>query len=746
MLSRRRFLQSNFAALAIPAARSVASTDDTVQTRQAGAGPVRQYWNDWPEYMISQVSAARSRRKATLATLTSESQLHERIQMVRSKVWDNIGGPLEKSPLNPVVVGSIDMKAYRIEKVIFESQPKVYVTGNLYVPSNGSGPFPAVLSPLGHWPNGKDYRNYRYVYQTLARKGYVVLAYDPFGQGERHQYLDPRTGRSLYGPTGEHTQAGRPMLLLGASFAQYRLWDAIRAVDYLLTRPEVDRNRIGCTGHSGGGTMTMYLCALEPRIHVAVEVQGNSENLAGPSYDPPGAVADAEQNLIDSLSAGIDRGDLLLAFAPKPLMICYSVQDVGTTYSPRYAEGTQEILEELKAVYRISGDADKVQLFRSTLPHDYDFFTRRAAYEWFNRWLAKKDLGNDESAFDNSPAEELYCTTTGEVLTSLGGRSLVQLNSDRARAVIPPTPLKGAEEPQALRQRFASKLKDLLALPTERTRLDSRILSTNSGQIAVIEEIEFRSEPQIRIPGWFIKPVEGKPPFPTVLYIPEEGKDSIMEEPHLWDGMIQRGYAFCSIDLRGLGVTAPRYPSGGPLFYGYGDPDTRGAYAWAGLILGKPVTGQCVWDFLRCLDYLETREEIDRSRIFVMGVGGAGLTTLLGTVVDGRPCSLLLHRTIADLRSVVESPVYSLQMPWFVFGLLKYFDLPDLVGALAPKPCWFLNATGPQEDRLAESVLNDRFNSALGYYEKNGGAQRLKFIVQPDEGRSRALLSWLEST
>ncbi len=198
-----------------------------------------------------------------------------------------------------------------------------------------------------------------------------MLAFDPFGQGERRQYLDPRTGKGLYGPTAEHSLAGKPMLLFGSQFEQYRVWDGIRAVDYLLSRPEVDPERIGCTGQSGGGTMTLYLAALEPRIKVAAASDGKYENLAGPSYAPPGGTADAEQNIVGSLPEGIDRGDLLLAFAPKPLLIMYSRTDSGLTYSPTYVKGTQEIYREVLAAYRLMGAGDKVKLFGSPLPHDY---------------------------------------------------------------------------------------------------------------------------------------------------------------------------------------------------------------------------------------------------------------------------------------------------------------------------------------------------------------------------------------
>jgi len=750
MLSRRKFLQANAAGLALPlaASHSLASNGPgRLNPPPLDKPPERAYWNDWPAYLTAKMNDARAKRKAALAALRDEPQVRERVHMIRSKVWELIGGPLERTPLNPVIVGSIPRATYRIEKVIFESQPQAYVTAHLYVPTVGSPPFPGILAPLGHAPNGKAYRNYQYVFQTLARKGYVVLAFDPFGQGERHQYLDPHTGRSRYGPTGEHSQAGRPLLLLGATFAQYRVWDGVRALDYLLSRPEVDPQRIGCTGHSGGGTMTMYLCALEPRIQAAVEVQGNSENLAGPSYDPPGALADAEQNLIAGLPLGIDRGDLLVAFAPKPLLVCYTPQDAGTTYSPFYVDATKEIFAELKATYGLRGAGDKVELFASPLPHDFDFFTRRATYTWFNRWLAKADPGNEEAEFDTSPPDSLNCTRTAEVLTSLGGRSLVQINSDRARALAASSLLRQTSaDPAALRQRVREQLHGLLGLPSEREPLRPQVLSVSTGQSLTIEEFEFRSEPQIRVPGWLIKPLEAKLPLPTLLYVSEDGKDSILDEPREMDGIVRHGYAFCVIDLRGLGVTAPRFPLAGPLFYGYEDPDIKDAYAWASLVLGKPVLGQRVWDLLRCLDYLETRADVDRGRVYLLGVEGGGLATLLAAALDDRPRSILLYRTLANLRSVIESQDYSLRLPWFVVGFLQQFDLPDLVGALAPKTCWLLNAAGADGERLPESSVRERFNTSAEYYAKNGAEGRLRFLVQPDQEKSQAILSWLESS
>jgi hypothetical protein len=191
----------------------------------------RDYWNGWPNYLAVRREEARSGRLEQLRALRSEADVRARINKIRSTVWKLVGGQFEKTPLSPQVTGNLDRGVYRIEKVIFESHPEIYVTANLYVLKGRKGSFPAILALLRHTRNGKAYRNYAYDYQTLTRKGYGILGFDPFGQGERLPYLDPQTGMGLYGPTGEHSEAGRPMLLLGSNFAQNRVWDAVQALN-----------------------------------------------------------------------------------------------------------------------------------------------------------------------------------------------------------------------------------------------------------------------------------------------------------------------------------------------------------------------------------------------------------------------------------------------------------------------------------------------------------------------------------
>jgi hypothetical protein len=354
-------------------------------------------------------------------------------------------------------------------------------------------------------------------------------------------------------------------------------------------------------------------------------------------------------------------------------------------------------------------------------------------------------MGSDEGEFKTSPAEELNCTPTGQVLTSLGGRSLVQINTDRVRALVALSRLENAStNRQAASGRVRTELRRLLVFPTDRTPLEPRILSSHTRNGVTIEEFEFRSEPEIRVPGWLIKPNNGHVPFPTIHFVSERGINNVVAEPAEMDALVRRGFALCAISLRGFGITAPRYPLAGPLFYR--GEHVEDGYAWASLILGKPVLGQRVWDFLRSLDYLESRGDLDPTRIHVLGAAGGGVATLLGTALDDRPRSVLLEHMIADLRSLVESEEYSFPLASFVFSFLSKFDLPELVASLAPRACWLLNAEGVGGETLPLSKLLQRYQTTIDSYSASGTEGRLRILVRPDQERLDAIQAWLENS
>ena len=294
-------------------------------TRLRGAALSGLYYRDYskclPDYLASRARNAYEKRDAQLDRLTTVSAIQERQQLVRRKFWEVIGGQPERTPLNPRITGQFDRSGYRVEKIIYESRPRVFVSANLYVPATGKPPFPGVLFQMGHSITGKAYASYQKCCQGLARLGYVVLAFDPMGQGERIAYPDASgTNTRLGSATDEHDVPGKQLLLLGDSASRYQVWDAVRSLDYLASHESVDAKRLASAGQSGGATLTMMLACVDDRLSAAAVSSGNTEDLACANFIAPGSTDDAEQDFIGSGLIGFDRWDLLYPIAPKPLL------------------------------------------------------------------------------------------------------------------------------------------------------------------------------------------------------------------------------------------------------------------------------------------------------------------------------------------------------------------------------------------------------------------------------------------
>ncbi|HVR70319.1 MAG TPA: acetylxylan esterase, partial [Vicinamibacteria bacterium] len=251
------------------------------------------------------------RRRAVFEAIRSEADLQGLRATLRARVIEIIGGlPETKTPLNARVTGTVPMDGYRIEKVVFESLPGLHVTALLYVPDGPAGTKrPGVLVACGHSPDGKSFRNYQQISGELAKRGYVVLSWDPVGQGERSQFWDAARGRSRYNLVcGEHAVLGNLACLAGTSLVRYMVWDGMRALDYLLTRPEVDPARLAVTGTSGGGFQSLYLGALDERIGVVAPscfVTSLPMRMANRIFEDPDS--DPEQDPFRLVSAGVDH-------------------------------------------------------------------------------------------------------------------------------------------------------------------------------------------------------------------------------------------------------------------------------------------------------------------------------------------------------------------------------------------------------------------------------------------------------
>ena len=333
------------------------------------------------QYQAEQAWSEDNDRLKAWDAIHNERELLKMQDEVRQKLLQMIGGlPEVKTDLHPRVTGRIQMDGFTIEKLIFQSLPRVYVTALVYVPDDRSKKHPAVLVPAGHAADGKFH--YQALSQRLVGRGYVVISWDPVGQGERSQFWDATTGKSRYNLIcGEHAVMGNLAYLAGANLARWEIWDGIRAVDYLLTRPEVDAERISITGTSGGGTQATLIAALDGRIKVAVPscyisalpMRIYNRIFADPDSDP-------EQDLFGMISNGVDHPGLLLLMYPRPVLVAAAVLD----FFP--IEGTRKTVREVRTLYERFDRGDRIALVEGYHHHQFSPENQEAALDFLDRF------------------------------------------------------------------------------------------------------------------------------------------------------------------------------------------------------------------------------------------------------------------------------------------------------------------------------------------------------------------------
>ncbi|MFP6677741.1 MAG: acetylxylan esterase, partial [Pirellulaceae bacterium] len=345
---------------------------------EIGGGPSKHMLS---RHLQRQARGAFDRREAAYEKLKTDEQIAEYQTRLREFFFQQLGRLPERTPLNPRVVGKIKGDGYRIEKIIFESQPKHFVTALLYLPAaeNSQQKIPAVLVPCGHTANGKI--GYQKPCILLAKNGLAAFCYDPIGQGERYQILD-ETGKPRYKSTTEHTLIGASCIPLGRNAATFRVWDGMRALDYLCSRDDIDATRLGCTGNSGGGRLTEYLMALDSRIVCAAPGCAVTSFRRRLETKGPG---DAEQNIFGQIAFGMDNADYVIMRAPKPTLLLSATRDFVDI------QGAWHVFREAKRVYTRMGFAERVDLVEADEKHGFSQPLRVAMVRWMRRWLLKID-------------------------------------------------------------------------------------------------------------------------------------------------------------------------------------------------------------------------------------------------------------------------------------------------------------------------------------------------------------------
>jgi len=628
-------------------------------------------------------------RDRTIAQIKTRDQAEVRKKAVREKILRLIGGlPDWRGPLNVKSYGTLDQGEYRIEKIVYESLPGFYVPANVYVPQRGAGPFPAVLMPVGHGRDGKA--GSRQIATGLVLKGFIALAYDPIGQGERSQYYDPVMGASrVGGPTDEHSHANGHLLLIGDNVARYRIWDGMRGIDYLLTRKDVDPARIGCTGCSGGGTLTTYIAALDERVKVAAPacyINSWQELLAGPGPQ------DAEQTFPGFLSEGLNMADFAELFAPKPWLIVSTIQD----FFP--LEGARQFYEETKRWYRLYAAEDRLQWHVGPGGHGTPQPSREAIYAWFDKWLKNGPGWAEEPVMKLPSPDSLLVTPTGQVADSLGGETVFTLNRRRAADLIAPRQPRDAAQ-------LAAAVRELALVGVQPGGAPPAVTvhSATMREGYRIEVVSFESERGIHIPGLLLVP-DSPGTKPAVLAADPRSKQEQAAPGGDLEELARGGYVVFSVQPRGLPET-PR-PSRSPL--GEYSAHMRAA------VVGRSLVGMRVEDLLRAMDYLVSRGDVDRTRVAAFGRGSLAVPLLHAAVLDQRISRLVVQDCLPMYRLAVERPIHRNLYDVAIPGVLRRYDLDDLMLGVRPRPVSLLNPVDAAGNPLRLDELRKLLGPAAG--------------------------------
>jgi cephalosporin-C deacetylase-like acetyl esterase len=604
--------------------------------------------------------------KAQYEQRKTPEQITEYQKHLREKFVEAIGGLPERTPLNPKVTGIISRDGYRVEKIIFESQPKHYVSALLFLPDADkyTSPYPGVLVPCGHSDNGKAHEAYQTMGALLALNGMAGLVFDPIDQGERSQMLSqlPR----LAG-TRAHTMLGIGSILLGRNTARFEIWDGMRAIDYLQSRPEVDPKRIGCTGNSGGGTQTSYLMSLDERIVAAAPscyITGFERLLdtIGPQ--------DAEQNIYGQLAFGMDHADYLMMQAPMPILICAATEDffdiTGVWNSFRYA----------KRLYTRMEFAERMDLLENDAGHNYNRLQRQGVVQWMSRWLLNKDLPITEPEIKLLSDEEVQCAPGGQVMNLDGARSTYDLNRDFEKDLAGRRKKlwTGGNRAGLLDEvRNIAGIRKLMELPESKiTR--SGIVERNGYQI---KKMVLTPEDGIYLPALMFVPGTNAGQA-AVLYIHEEGKSAVAAPGGPIEAMVKAGKCVLAVDLRGTGET--QQGKQGQLS-GAAGPDWKDVFT--AYLLGRSYVGMRAEDVLVCARFLRQEQA---GPVELIAAGNVTIPAIHAAALEPDIFgSVRLTGMLSSWSNVIELGRFLNQQVNAVHGALTTYDLPDLAATLGNK-------------------------------------------------------------
>jgi dienelactone hydrolase len=685
-------------------------------------------WSDGKNFLIhhlnKQAFAYLDQRDKEIAGLKTKDDWISRQKKVKD-ILNKIIGPFpEKTPLNPKIMGVVQKEGFRIEKVIYESMPDFYVTGCLFIPDGIVGKRPAIIQCSGHsFPSFKAPDKQKMIY-NLVRKGFIVFATDAIGQGERVQYWDNDKKASLMGisPTGEHAAFGNQMFISGNSALRYFVWDGIRGVDYLLTRKEVDPERIGIFGNSGGGTQTAFISAFDERIKAAAPscyITGFRRLLE--SIGPQ----DAEQIIYHGIMNGITHADILELRAPKPLLICSMTLDFFSI------QGAIETYHEVKAAYRAFGKEDDAGQAIADEGHGLGK-NILAVYAFFQKVF---DLPGSplEEDFEGFKPEDLQVTTTGQLTSSLGGETAFSINEKATQKSIKSitNSRNNINEHIAGVPLKAIKLSGYVPPSAE---LNPVFRGRYPRDSYSVEMYALQGEGDYIIPLLLFVPKSGSN-FQSIIYIHPNGKITDASPGGRIEQLTKMGYLVAVPDVIGTGEVAPGKSDGS---------DLNGAN-YASILIGRSLVGLQAGDIIRVVNFLKDRKDIDINKIGAVAFNEICPSLLHAAVIDKSISSVALSGSVISYRSIVINKFYEKSFfNYTVAGAITSYDLPDLIGCIAPRKIALIELKDQMGQPAGKELIDEELSFPRSVYSLKNVPGNLN-IVTSDENIS-SVIRWCFET
>lgn len=640
-------------------------------------------------YLTAIIDEQFAKRSSALAALNSAEDWDRYATFIRNSMSAWTGPFPKRTPLRARVTGRIARDRYTLEKIIFESRPSFLVSANLYLPMKHSGRHPAILNVIGHSPAGKAAEKVQRRAIAQARKGLVALVIDAIGQGERQVKDYTHISKA---PGNAHQIIGTQCFLAGTHIFNFMAWDVIRAVDYLLSRPEVDPKRIGCTGCSGGGMMTTYILPFEPRINVAV-----------PTCNPntwshrvhANLATDHEQIFFGAFAAGIDpRGDPLIAHVPKPLLINATTDD---TLNP--PSGVWSLSTWLYKAYAAHGVPHAFQTTMVKATHGYNKEQREFAYAWMLTWLGGDASDFWEEEFPVEKEEDTWCTAQGNVYSQPGSRQphdlvLEYLRKHRAHR----EEVKIQEDLVKHRNRLKILVKEALHLRDTTQTPDAEVGTHRLVAGLKLTPVVIKPEKGIELPALWIESKKKSESGPIVIYLNGAGKGKLSDESIILRTLLDKGFRLFAVDLRGMGETAP---------------DQKEKF-WD-FLSGRPIFGQRVDDIRAIVKWL-SQQNPGSTRILVWAEGISAIYAVLAATLEQAITGMVLEKPLLAFEEIVTSKVPTYRHEVIIPGILEKFDLPDVYQALCPISIILVNPLAGDKSPVSERKAVEAYQQTADTY------------------------------